>query len=465
MGSAPGAVCARTGSSIMSANTSYRLHDVQVTSSPPAPPGRAVPSTNKALRRLLDNPYWIYGILRLVAPVFRIPFTRWHIVSRYDHVKEILENSQVFRVPWDRKVVELNGGGPAFVLGLDEPHAHREALQQLMLCFKREDVSRVAELASSEAEAILKDHIGTTKGSGRSVAPFDAIKDLVTRVPTRICRSYYGLPIAEDREDEFARWTLDISTYLFGDPGEDPALKEQARVAGDQFRTFLDEAIEQAKAARTDPTTILGRLVDLQRRQHSLTDDIIRAHLIGMVTGFVPTDTMAAGHMLNVLIGNGRFQKWHRKGFTEPVERAITDRDDKQLTKCLFETLRFLPINPGPFRVCHQTYDVKRGGWFGLGPRGIPEGARLIASTQSAMFDRRAVQRPYRFDPARSRAEYMLLGSGPHACVGIHLAEAQITHTLKPLLRQKRLRRAPGPSGQLARYGPFPANLLVQFDV
>ena len=436
-------------------------------SSSASPPRKAVPSpgaSGKALRLLLSNPYRVYGLLRFVAPVFRIPFTQWYVVTRFGHVKEILANSEVFRVPWDRKVIELNDGGPAFVLGLDEPNDHRAALLQLMQGFKREDVGRVAAMASEEAEAILQAHIATAGPRQGSVPPFDAIRDLVIRVPTRICRRYFGLPILEQQEDEFARWSMDISSYLFGDPLGNPAVREKALQAAAQMRGFLDRAIADARTGPVDATTVLGRLVTMPQQEGGPTDEAIRAHLMGMVTGFVPTDTVAAGHMLDVLIGNGRFLTWSRTRFTKPVMRAIETNDDQQLTKCLFETLRFLPINPGPFRVCSQTYEVEGGGWFGRGSCRIPAQARLIASTQSAMFDRRAVERPYRFDPSRRRAEYMLLGSGLHACVGIHLAEAQITQTLKALLRQTNLRRVAGEAGQLQRDGPFPSRLMVQFD-
>jgi cytochrome P450 len=257
---------------------------------------------------------------------------------------------------------------------------------------------------------------------------------------------------------------MDISSYLFGDPLGNPAVREKALQAAAQMRGFLDRAIADARTGPVDATTVLGRLVTMPQQEGGPTDEAIRAHLMGMVTGFVPTDTVAAGHMLDVLIGNGRFLTWSRTRFTKPVMRAIETNDDQQLTKCLFETLRFLPINPGPFRVCSQTYEVEGGGWFGRGSCRIPAQARLIASTQSAMFDRRAVERPYRFDPSRRRAEYMLLGSGLHACVGIHLAEAQITQTLKALLRQTNLRRVAGEAGQLQRDGPFPSRLMVQFD-
>jgi cytochrome P450 len=422
-------------------------------------------SRRSLLRWVLDNPFWIYGILRFTAPVFHIPFTNWYVVTRFGHVKEILAEHTIFRVPWKQKIVDLNKGGPAFVLGLDEPKDHREATQQLMRCFKREDVGTVARIAAEEAQAVVNDHIASMAPSERSIEPFDAIKELVIRVPTRLCRRYFGLPIEPDQEVKFALWAMDISTYLFADPGDTPALKENAHKAADRLCQFLDDAIRQAKKGPTDESTVLGRFITMQRLDGAIKDNVIRGHLIGMITGFVPTNTVAAGHMLNVLVGDRNYLQWRRSRFARPTRRAAENGDDNLLTRCLFETLRFLPINPGPFRVCHETYEVEGGGWLGRGSRSIPKDARLIASTQAAMFDGRMVERPLHFDPTRSRAEYMLLGSGLHACVGIHLAEAQIAQTLKPLLKQKNLRRAAGADGKLQRYQSFPVKMMVQFDL
>jgi cytochrome P450 len=425
-------------------------------------------TTGRGVRRLLDNPYWIYGALRFVAPVARIPLTDWYIVTRYAHVKEVLADSTTFGVPWTQKMRDLNDGLEPFVLGIDDRAEHRDALQQLMQCFRREDVPAVARIAADEAGRI----VAPQAGSGVS---FNAIGDLVTRVPTRICARYFGLPIVDPRvtteaerkarEDEFARWAMDISAYLFADPGNDPSVREKALTSALKMSEIIDAAIRtEATRHAPDLTTIVGRMVELRNRHGTPSATGIRAHLIGMVTGFIPTNTVAAGHMLDVLVGSGRFQNWRRSRFTKPVDAAIRTDDDRLLTRCLFETLRFLPINPGPFRTCRADHEIKEGGWFGRGPRRIPAGARLLVSTQSAMFDRRAVVHPRRFDPTRSRADYMLLGSGQHTCLGIHLAEAQITATLKVLLAQRNLRRAPGAAGRLAREGPFPSRLDVLFD-
>ena len=99
---------------------------------------------------------------------------------------------------------------------------------------------------------------------------------------------------------------------------------------------------------------MLRRLLDLQAKgPDAPSDEIIRTYVLGMIAGFVPTDTMAAGNILDVILGKPAF-------FASAREAALSD-DDERLRRCLFEASRFKPINPGPFRVCGTDYTVASG--------------------------------------------------------------------------------------------------------
>ena len=184
-----------------------------------------------------------------------------------------------------------------------------------------------------------------------------------------------------------------------------------------------------------------------------LTDEIIRCYLIGMISGFVPTNTMAAGHILEMLL--------RRPDFMTAAQAAARSGDDDLLERCLFEAMRFMPLNPGPFRACARDYVLAKGTSRATL---VKAGSKLLASTQSAMFDNQFVERPNDFNPGRSPADYILFGWGLHWCVGAFIARAQITQTLKALLLKQNLRRARGADGQLQLLGPFPEHLVVEFD-
>jgi cytochrome P450 len=362
------------------------------------------------------------------------------MVMRYDDVKEVLQAHQAFAVPFGRKVEALNDG-PNFLLGMADGPDYR-ALRALVaeLFPQAENETVVARISADVAEQVV-----AAGGGG-----LDAVQALITHVPIKVCERYYGVEAPD--EVAFGQWTIAMSTYMFGDPTDDKTLERAALAAGVELRKVVDAAMDRARAGHAPPQTIAARLAAAQANDPTLADETARAILIGMITGFVPTNTMAAGHMLEMLM--------RRPDFLAAAQAAAAESDEA-LTRCLFEAFRFKPLNPGPFRVCVEDYTVAAGT-----PRAtrLKKGVKLLASTQSAMLDPRRVVRPTAFDPARPPSDYMLFGVGLHWCIGARLAEAQITQTLKPLLMRRGLRRAPGAAGRLQRLGPFPAHLHVRYD-
>jgi hypothetical protein len=165
--------------------------------------------------------------------------------------------------------------------------------------------------------------------------------------------------------------------------------------------------------------------------------------------------------MLDSLIGTGRIRRFMRRKFAVPTLQALDRGDELGFERCLIETLRFKPINPGPFRGtppgCSYTFD--NAGWFGRGSVTIPPGSRVLACTQSAMFDGRSIRRRYAFDPSRNVADSLVFGAGRHACLGIFLAKAQIAPSFRVLFGLNPVRI----SRRMLRNGPFPSELLVSF--
>lgn len=387
---------------------------------------------------LLDNPGWLFAILRRVRPIVQVG--GWAFVTRYDDVAEVLRNDRVFPAPFGPKVERLNGG-PNFLLGMGDGPDYRRLRARVSDLFPQEEnASVVAKVSAEVAESVVAGSAGR----------LDAVQDLITYVPIRVCEDYYGVEVPD--KTAFGQWTIAMSTYMFGDPADSKVLERAALAAGGEVRRVVDGAIARAKSGGAPAGTIAARLARLQAADPSVTDEQARSILIGMITGFVPTNTMAAGHMLEMLL--------RRPDFLAAVQAAARAGDDDLLTRSLFETFRFKPLNPGPFRVCAEDYVVAAGTSRATRVRA---GTRLLAGTQSAMFDPRRVNRPKAFDAARAPSDFMLFGFGLHWCIGARLAEAQITQTLKPLLRRPGLRRAAGSAGKLHRLGPFPAHLQVQF--
>jgi cytochrome P450 len=384
----------------------------------------------------------LMGFMRRWWPIARLPFTRWAIVTRFEHVREVLAEEQVFQVPFAPRMMELMPG-PKFVLAMQDGPEYRHQRLQIMQAFRLEDIATIIAPQSAKlAERILG-------GCGGRI---DAIEDLLTRVPTLVCRDYYGIDVPDPKL--FAQWLITMSVYLFGLPSDGPGDGvASARAAANCVRPLIDRAIHDAKQMAGPSTTIVGRLVEMQAQgAGGPSDEMIRAELLGMLTGFVPTNTIASGNVLEMLL--------RRPECMERARVAAFADDDELLWRCLFETMRFKPINPGPFRVCAKDYTIADGS---SSAKRIPAGTRLLVSTQSAMFDGRSVAEPNEFRPDRRHHEYMLFGYGLHWCIGAFLAKAQITQTLKPLLKKDKLQRAWGRDGELQTVGLVPEHLTVKF--
>lgn len=394
------------------------------------PPGLA----SRLTAWLIRHPRWIMAVLRRVRPVFVV--RGWAVVTRYDDVVAALAADRAIAVPFGDKVTALNDG-PNFLLGMADGGDYRWLRGVVAAAFPpAEAATVVAPLAAAEARAIV------AGGDGR----LDAVRDLVTLVPTRLCERYYGVPVAD--ELRFGQITIAMSLFMFGGEAT-PKVRAAALAAGAELRVIVDAAIAAARAAPPGTDTVAVRLVKAQAHEPRLTDAVVRACLIGMITGFVPTNTMAAGHMLEVMLD--------APAMLRQAQAAALADDDDRLCRCLFEAMRFFPLNPGPFRICAEDFTFASG-------RTIKAGTQLLVSTQSAMFDPRRVTAPNAFDPDRPAADYLLFGHGLHWCIGAPLARAQITQTFKPLLVQRNLRRAPGVAGRLRTLGPFPAGLEVRYD-
>ena len=89
----------------------------------------------------------------------------------------------------------------------------------------------------------------------------------------------------------------------------------------------------------------------------------------------------------------------------------------------------------------------------------------VFAANLSAMFDRFDIPAPTDFRTDRTWETYIHWGYGMHTCFGDAINRAVIPATVRPLLRQKNLRRAQGAAGHIDSGGTsFPQHFTLEFD-
>ena len=280
----------------------------------------------------------------------------------------------------------------------------------------------------------------------------DAINELFKRTATEVCSRYFGISVEDP--DAFADWIIACSTLLFGDPYGDPKIRRVASGGAARLNILLNDAIARAKRnplakslSLGTAETLLDRLIVLQRtaaETDPISDAEIRAILFGVVTGFVPTNTLAAGKMLDELLR-------HPDAMNDAIVAAKSGPEGRErLKKILLEAGRLNPaISPGVWRYCANGAVIDTDGKA----RVIPAGSLLLVSTMSAMRDKRVMPQPRRFWPDRVDANGravepdLLFGTGTHQCLGKYLAIEQITEMFAALLRQSNITRAAGQGG------------------
>jgi cytochrome P450 len=385
------------------------------------------------------------AVMAFFRTFWRIPYLPGGIawITQYDDVREALSRPDVFEVPFGCKMEFLVPTSCPFILSVDGGDAYRRGLDAIMKAFPLGELDCISKISARTAEAIMDAH----------PHQIDAVSKLILGVPVQVCCDYYGLDVSNC---DFGLWLLAISDYVFTKIGKDEVARAAARPATERLLAVVDAAISRVKPGHAT-NTIVGQFVTEQqaasaRGDSALPADALHSTIVGMTVGYVAVATMAGGHILEVLL--------RRDDAMTAAVRAARDDNDELLTRCLLEALRLYPINPGPWRICHEDYTFAANTW---GRRHIRRGTKVLVGTQSAMRDPRRVTAPGKFDPYRDSSDSMVFGTGLHWCVGAPLAIAQMTQTFKPLLRRAPVRRAPGLAGRTRYLGSFPEHLTVTY--
>ena len=264
----------------------------------------------------------------------------------------------------------------------------------------------------------------------------DLVKDITERYPVQVVCGIVGVPL--DDAEQFARWSVEINTG--------PINRAAGFAARDAMTDYLRPLVE---ARREHPTgDFLSDLVHAEIDGHQLTD----ARLYGFLRLLLP----AGAETTYRVLGNALFAL-----LTHPEVLQRVQADLSLLPQVIEETLRWETSVTMVSRIATRDTEVA-GCPIGAGsPVGVVTGA---ANRDPAHFDRAD-----EFDIDRPPALHMAFGTGPHQCLGMHLARLELTAGLEAILgRLPNLRLDPeaGDPAPLVEGFAFrsPNRLPVLFD-
>ncbi|SFK48037.1 Cytochrome P450 [Nitrosomonas aestuarii] len=389
---------------------------------------------NKLTELVLKHLDLVFSILRTVKPTVVIKGNA--VVTRFDDVTEVLNRDWIFQVPYAEKMHKVTGGSN-FFLGMQNTEQYTRDVSNMRIAARREDIDAIVKpFIDRTSHEILKNTTGR----------MDVVQQLTRVVPTRLIGEYFGTP--GWNETEFTDAATIMFQYLFYP--DDPEVEEKALKAAEQTRSYLDQVIADRKANQIAKDDVLGRCLKLQDAgMPGMQDTDIRNNLIGLIIGAIPTTSKCVAVTLNHLFNNPELMV--------QAQQAARVDDDKKLIQFVQESLRLNPFAAGIQRICAEDYVVARGT---LRSTKIPKGTVVLAATQSAMMDKRKIQKPKEFRLDRPAYSYMHFGFGLHTCFGQYINLTQIPGIIKAVLKQNTLRRV----SDMKVEEPFPVSLEIEYD-
>lgn len=361
-----------------------------------------------------ENPFDFFSWARNHAPVIYVPALRAWMVSRYDDVVRVLDDTELFSSRDSLPIIDrdnppevlriLSGGVPVklTVVQLDPPqHARRRAIWRRMLRGTR--ISALKPYMYQLAEQL----VDTFARDGKA----DLVEQFTQPFILRSVCTLIGIPEGDhERVAAADRFYLNLMT-----PNLDAATKCQAAQQYLEFdRYLLDLVAQRRRRPADDMLTELTQLVDDPYEPFDAADAAM------LVRSIVAAGTHTPAHAISAALLNTLSDRKH-------WERMLAA--PSTIASMIEEALRRDAPHRGLMRT--TTRDTELHGVH------LPAGSIIFPMLGAANRDGQQFPEPDSFEPTRDAVRaHVAFGHGPHDCVGEHLARTQARVALDVLTRR-----------------------------
>lgn len=383
---------------------------------------------------------------RAEEPVFYSPLIDYWVVTRYEDVKAVFKNPEVFSAavaleqitPLSDDAIDILDGydfSPSPIIVNEDPPNHTDRRRAIMPPFLPEAVERLTPRMTE----LINDYIDRFVKRGHA----DLVDDLFYEVPCIIALMFLGVP---DEDIETCRhFSMQQTLFTWGRP---PA-EEQNEVANGmgQFWQFSGGLVDKLKntpdAEGWVPHTIKMHREDPER----FTDTDLQSITMSGLLAAHETTTNASGNAIKTLLEN-------RAAWAELCANPAL------INRAVEECLRYDGSVAAWRRI--TTQDTSVGGVD------IPAESRVLVVLSSANRDESEFPDPDTFDIDRPNArKHMAFGIGPHICLGATLARREMQIFIGELARRlPHMRLTPDQEFTYLPNTSFrgPQHLLVEWD-
>lgn len=279
------------------------------------------------------------------------------------------------------------------LIAMDEPE-HRVHRALVAPAFRPRVVTRwEEELVARVVDELLDDIV--------SLGRADLVRRLTFVFPVRVIASILGLPDSDC--GQFLRWSVELINMIVN--------WERGVAAANALRGYFAEQVAVRRAHPRDD--LISDLVETELDGGRLTDEEIFAFLVLLLPAGVETTYRSFGNLLFGLL-------------THPDQLDAVRTDPELRTAAIEEGLRW--ETPLVVMARRSTRPTRLGGVD------VPAGTYLNVFLGSANRDEDRHPEPERFDVRRTPTPHVSFGSGPHVCLGMHLARMEARVALDGVL-------------------------------
>ena len=359
-------------------------------------------------------PWDFYEVLHEQSPVYQIPETGAFVVTRYEDLRAVLKNHDVFSsdvgsigggslAEIQQGVLENGGGWPhVATLQRTDPPIHDRYRKLLDRVFT---IARVREL-TPHIDDVVNSLIGNFIARGEC----EFNEEFAMPMPGIIIAEQLGLDA--DKVATFKRW----ADAMLGAARAAVASEEEVRTNAEielEAQLFLAQVFEERRQNPTDD--LMSAMVHSHGEdEEPLTMPELQNLMHQLITGGFETTQTAINHGMWTLIRH-------------PELQTKLQEDNNLLKPFVDEVLRW--ESPVQFLARRAKQDVTIGETF------IKKDSMVLVGYGAANRDKEKFECPHQFDIDRPNSGANLaFGSGRHFCPGALLAKQEMMSSFKLLL-------------------------------
>jgi cytochrome P450 len=349
----------------------------------------------------LLEPHAVIARLREEDPVHFVPDLGFWLVTRYDDVRRLFTDPDATNDPraFEHYVAPPEGSFMRWVsdhgLFALPPEEHARVRRLVSAAFTPRAIARM----DSQVLEVIEQFVAPVRGRGGIV---DLIEEITDPIPNAVISRITGVGAPGGEELRFRQLAQDTIRGFFS--FADPDAKERGAQAFLELSDWVRAtAADRRRSPREDLITDLVRASD---RGEAMNDDEIVILVAGLIGA--GSETTAIGGVISL-----------RTLLEHPEVLTRLRHDRSRIPAAVNEILRFsFGGGAGLPRYAVRDFEIR-------GKR-IRKGQMLLLSFTGAHRDGSVFPDPDRFDIDRDTTDLTIFGHGPHYCLGVHLALAEL---------------------------------------